>query len=82
MDLLPTKGLPRLALYSHLLQEHSIRVRKDTVTSANVGARVKEVDSKVRVVSFHTLGNVLDHGDVEGHRQTIDRQDHSLVFSV
>lgn len=82
MNLLPKQRKAESASHSHLLQEHSIRVGEGTVTLANVGARVEEVDTEVRVVSLYALGNVLDHGDVEWYWQPIDWQDHSFIFSV
>ena len=68
--------------YLHLLQKDCIRVGESTITLANVRARVEEVDSEVGIVSFYTLGNVLDHGNMEWYWQPIDRQNHSLIFSV
>lgn len=68
--------------FLHLFQKHSIRVGEGTISLANVGTRVEEVDTEVRIISLHTLRDILDHGDMEGYWQPVDWEDHSLVFSV
>ena len=67
----------------HFFEECGFRIgESDRFRPSHCGTRVEEIYSKIRVVTFDTLADVLNGGDVERHRDSVHGQNDRFIFTI